>query len=411
VFKEAEERFSRYWQDRARAQSQGIDWARWQEVDGRERAMLLTYFKPELADFPARRPVRIPVIQYGIYDGLSQSDDLRVTFVERGAASPEPDTQDLVAATAAIIRAAVERSVRRYQDRVSMLAIGLPSFGHGSDPGEAMRARQRRDEAVARSEVRRDFGTSDFQLTFFGEAQAAAFALDISSEHPEVYAIVVDVGAGTTDLALVPYRRDGRGRLLPGAPVLTETERFAGRDLNLAIGLGLKTNKDFERAIDLLDSFDPRAWQLVMDQEVERIKRELTEVEQSHQIRLVDIAGHVEGCELYDHHTRLLRKSPRWELSTRTPEIQNAVRGACSEWRDRVVGFLERSAREVGGDGSRIVAIELVGGAFRFAHLRHVLDSAVRNAGLKHIPVQYRDNGDAAQTAVARGLARWAAMQ
>ena len=411
LFGPAEQRFAAYWKERVQAQADGVAWSSWQHVLGRERAMLLTYFKPELADHPVRRPVLVPQVRYGIYDALGQWDDVQIDLIEREVATPEPDTHDLVAATAAIIRVAVERSVTQHRARVSLLVIGMPSFGAGSDAAEAGRARDRRTEAVARSGVAHDFGTSDFRLEFLGEAQAAAVALDVVADADEAYAVVIDVGAGTTDLALLPFRRSGHGRRIAGEPVLTQSDRFAGRDLNLAVALALKVNKHFRDATDLLDGLDRRAWQLIMDQEVERIKRAIGHEEVRHTMRLAGLAAHVEGCEEYERRNRVLRRVPDWWLGQRSPALRAAVERSCRDWRNRVADFLERSAQLVHADGGTLVAVELVGGAFRFEPLRHVLDGAVRTAGLTHVPVRYRDDGGAAQTAVARGLARWAAMQ
>lgn len=412
LFGEAERRFTRYWQDRVSAQADGVNWYHWTASQNRERALLLTYFKPELADFPVRRPVRVPVVRYGIYDALSQSDDVHIDYIEREVATPEPDTDDLVASTAAIIRSAVERSYRQLSEKVSLLVIGLPSFGESGDANEASRAQQRRLDAVRLSNVHRDFGTHDFRVEFLGEAQAAAFSLDLDADRREVFAVIVDVGAGTTDLALMPFERSLRGRFVAQRPLLTASSRFAGRDLNLAVALALQTKKEFREAISLLDQMDRRAWQLVMDREVERIKRQIERTETSHSMRLASVAAHVDGCEEYENRVKKLRKVLRWDLSTRTQSLRSAVGNACADWRSSVSTFLTQSIELVGAKGAdSLVSIELVGGAFRFEPFREVMDSAVRGAGLSHSLIRYRDDGASAQTAVARGLARWAAMQ
>lgn len=412
LFGEAESRFNDYWKARVRARADGIVWHDWETKDGRERTMLLSYFKPELADYPVRRPVRVPFVKWGVYDALAQADDFEVVYREREVASPEPDTEDLVAATAAIIRSAVERACRQYSDTVSLLVMGLPSFGNDADGAEELRAKQRRLEAVERSGVRKAFGTRDFRVEFLGEAQAAAFALDLSDEREEVFAVIIDVGAGTTDLALVPFRRGAHMRFDAGQPLMTRTDRFAGRDLNLAVALALQVTREFRDAVRLLDQIDRRAWQLVMDQEMERIKREIGQEEKWLSIRLAGISSHVDGCLEHENRMKTLSRVIHWHLSTRSPSLRIAVDKSCVEWRNRVSRFLSEAnekARHLGGDG--LSAIELVGGAFRFEPFRNVLQSAVRIAGLDEVAVRYRDDGLSAQTAVARGLARWAAMQ
>lgn len=406
VFSSAQADFDAYWKQRVAAQADGVKWYRWKQ-DRREESMLLSYFKPELSDTPQPVEVAMPGQVTSDYDPMTQSENLEVYYVTRKLASPTPDTDDLIAATAALLRDAVRAAVLRYGDRVSRLAIGLPSFAGGSDAGEKQLATDRREAAVELARIAADFGARDFRVQFLGEAQAAAVGLDVESEEPTVYSVVVDVGAGTTDLALVPYTRGPHGRYRAEAPVMSRSLRFAGRDMNTALAAALMLNRQIRTAYSFMDE---RSWQLLVDEDVERIKRGLARESKTFKIPFPRYAAHYEGNAVDAARAELLRRAVFEDLSLHDPAIRAAIQSACKKWLAFIAAFLSDVAEHL-GPGVDLSAIELVGGAFKFEPLHLALKGAVRKAGLNGVPVRFRNVGDESQTVVARGLARWVALQ
>jgi hypothetical protein len=404
VFERAEASFNTYWAERVRAQKDGVRWHRWKE-QGREGSMLLTYFKPELADDPVRKVLEVADRVVETWDGLSQSADVNIYTSTRVISDPDPDTDDLVAATAAVIRAGVEAATKQYRQKVSLLMIGMPSFGAQASPEEVSRAAQRRLDAVKLAAIGEDFGTEDFRTEFQGEAQAAGFGLDLEGDFPEAYAFIVDVGAGTTDLALVPYRRDRGTRLVPQAPIAEQTMRFAGRNLNEAVVRALLRDKNVAEAKDAMDD---RSWQLLVEQDGERIKRDLAKHEQAFRIGFHRYAADTrDDGRWYNERRRALNRTVTVEIGLESPSIADEVGHSCQHWSRFVRDFLQRALALCPGP---LVGVELVGGAFRFTPLLTTLKSVVEECGIT-APLTYRTLGDESQTVVARGLARKAAME
>lgn len=414
AFEKAYSQFDAYWSQRREARKDGVTWAEWmQGVPNREEALLLTYFKPELADHPVRVPIRVPRNVWGKFDPITKSDDLEVVFDEREAAIPDPDTEDLVAATAAVLRRCVERAIEQQGigERIQMLTIGMPSFSEDVPSAERSRAQDRRREAVRLARIAEDYGTSDFHVQLYGEAEAAAWSLDIDSERPTVYKIIVDVGAGTTDLALVEYQRGKKGRYTVSSRIRSQSIRYAGRDLNLALALVLQPNTEFERATKVLDEHDRRAWQYVMDRDVERIKCELSTEEKRFEIAFTRASAQMWGTLEMNKAAHALRCTAFFDLAVGDPRIRAAVAGAAKKlWTTGVTAFIQSALAEV-PDRRDFAGVEKVGGAFRFAPLNEQLIAALREADLPAVTAQFRDDNGETQTMVARGLARWSALQ
>lgn len=413
VFGEAHSRFESFWAERRHARSCGVRWADWEGgVPSREEGLLLTYFKPELADYPVRVPIRVPRIVNSRFNQLSQYEEFDVEFDERSAAIPDPDTHDLVSATAAVLRSCVERALERQGpgERISHLTIGMPSFADDVPSLEQERARDRRFEAVDLARIAEDFGTPDFRTELYGEAEAAAWSVDIDLDRPIAYKIVVDVGAGTTDLALVEYRRERSGRYRVSQRVKSGSIRYAGRDLNLALALVLRDNTEFLDGIRALDQVDRRAWQYVMDHEVEKLKVGLSSLPSTFRIGFHKASAYEDTTIDMARIAHALQKTAIFRLAVQDERVRKAIGAALSkEWLPAVSSFIESALREI-GDRRDFAGVEKAGGAFRFAPLRAQLMEALRHNDLPNTMVQFRDEGGEAQTMVARGLARWTAL-
>lgn len=413
TFDDAYSMFDQYWRARRTARTCGVKWAAWEQaIPSREEGLLLTYFKPELADHPVRVPIRVPRVRWGRFDPMSQSQDIEVEFEERSAAFPDPDTHDLVSSTAAVLRRCVQRALADAGpgERISVLTIGMPSFGDDISSAEATRARDRRLEAVKLARIAEDFGTNDFRVELYGEAEAAAWSVDLDLDRPSAYKIIVDVGAGTTDLALVEYHRERSGRYRVARRVRSHTIRYAGRDLTLALTLVLRNNPEFLGGIRVLDDVDKRAWQYVMDHEIERLKCGLTSSPKLFQIDFNRASAFEDATEAMSKIAQALRKSAFVTLTANDAGLRNAVGAAVAKaWLPAVSDFIRESLDDP-HVRSNFAGVEKVGGAFRFAPLNAQLLEALR---LNHLPptqVQFRDEGGQAQTMVARGLARWTAL-
>lgn len=414
TFEQAYAQFNEYWALRREARKDGVKLAEWtQGVPNREEALLLTYFKPELADHPVRVPIRVPKNVWGKFDPITKADDLEVVFEERDASTPNPETEDLIAATAAVIRRCAERAIemRGIGERIQTLTIGMPSFSEDVSSAEATRAADRRREAVQLARIAEDFGTSDFHVQLYGEAEAAAWSLDIDSDRPTAYKIIVDVGAGTTDLALVEYRRDKAGRYSVSNRVLSQSIRYAGRDLNLALAMVLQTNEEFQRGTQVLDECDPRAWQYVMDNDVERVKCGLAPDKRKFSIAFNRASAHMWGTLEMNKAAQALQCTAFFQLAAGDPSIRSAVGGAAKkQWLPGVTTFIQRAIADI-PDRRDFAGVEKVGGAFRFAPLNALLIAALREADVPPVTAKFRDERGETQTMVARGLARWAALQ
>jgi molecular chaperone DnaK (HSP70) len=405
LFEPAKKTFEDYWRERVKAQSDGVAWYNWRKAD-REQSTLLRYFKPELADEPGPAFTRLPGAIAYRYNPITESSDVTIEDTQTEVSNPDPDTDDLVAATAALLRRSVDCAVTMYREKVQRLVIGVPSFGTFAD-GEGKRSCDRRREAVKLARIADDFGTPDFELSFVGEAEAAGFGLDLPAGSKEVYAIVVDMGAGTTDLGLIPFNRES-GRWMAGPPILQSTIRFAGRDINIALANGLCSRRELSLAREAMDD---RSWRYLVEDGVEGLKRDLTNEEQQFKISLPKYAAKVESIATEDSKVRALRKTVFYDLSLQSGIIRSAVHEACRPWRDEIASFLLEGIGMLEKSRTGIGSIEMMGGAFRFEPLRHALKAAVTVASLGHVPLRFRDAGGEAQTVVARGLARWVALQ
>jgi molecular chaperone DnaK (HSP70) len=391
--------FDHYWKERVRAQEQGIKWKRWLET-GQEQSMLLSYFKPELEDNPSPQVQSVVTSVHSTFDPLAQSEDFTYGYSDRVIANPAPDTTDLVAATAALIRTALMSAQSRTGEAVSLLVLGLPSHQALSSSGQYERAVARRCEAVEKAHLK-GICTADFRVAFFGEAQAAGYGIDVDSDAAEAFSLVVDVGAGTTDMALVPYRRGRGSRLVAKDPILTDSVRFAGRNLNEAIAKAMCAEPEIKAAYEIMDK---RAWQILLDRDVEHIKRNLRSDEQKFEIKFYEYAAAMDHGFVEDKNRSALKKAAYPRLSLDGDNIRAAVQAACKHWRESVAAFLSLTMTEMGP--RRLAGVEMVGGAFKFAPLQHALRAAMRTAGIRDVPVRFRNVGDESQTVVARGLAR-----
>ena len=191
----------------------------------------------------------------------------------------------------------------------------------------------------------------------------------------------------------------------------TDTLRYAGRDLNLALGMILGDNREFRDGIKALDEVDKRAWQYIMDHDVEQLKCGLASAERTFRIDFDRASAHEDATMHMAAIAQSLRKSAFIKLASNDVRLRKAIGGAVAkDWLPKVSAFIRESLAEI-GDIKKFAGVEKVGGAFRFAPMNAQLLEALRANGLPPTQVQFRDEGGQAQTMVARGLARWAAMQ
>jgi hypothetical protein len=202
-------------------------------------------------------------------------------------------------------------------------------------------------------------------------------------------------------MALVPYRRDRGKRFLAVEPIAHDSLRFGGRDLNEAIAQSLRREKDVERAYKAMDD---RSWQILMEEDVERIKRSLFNGPHCFRIAFHRYAAAIDDGPWNNPVRRALLKTVFLERDDWIDAISRQVRRSCTAWKRAVSGFL-RASRDMLGSRD-VVAIEMVGGAFKFAPLREALGEAMRLADMDDVESRYRQEGDESQTVVARGLAR-----
>ncbi len=407
LFAGAERCFHSYWLERVEAWQDGLKQSKWKR-DGRESALMLSYFKPELADEPAPSVEPVAVGERSVYDPLGQSEDLTVYYEDRIVADPAPDTDDMVAATAAILRRAVELAVGNSRAKVDLIVIGTPSIASGVVGKEGRRAKERRDEAVGLAEINRDFGSQEFRVEYLGEAEAASYGLGTSRlDGNEFYSIIIDMGAGTTDFALVRMVRGLSGDYVPDEVPVSGSVRQAGRNINAAIADCLR--QDFHSR-NAMAAMDRRALQVFMDERIEEVKRTLPKNEDALRIRFADLASHVAGSE----HDEMLRgdlSRVSWPvLGLDSPTLVHSFDRHLAEWAKKLGQFLGTCATYTEAEEDMPVRVELVGGGLRFPLARARIAQILQAVGLDHVPVEYRDASDAAQTVVARGLARRAAL-
>ena len=407
LFEAAERDFWNYWARRVQARNKYSDWLAWRNAD-RETPMLLSYFKPELADVTMPGWVAQPTYTHTWYDPGKQYSDVRTYWSWRRVADPSPDTADMVAGAAAILQRAAEHAYQKFGERISTLAIGIPSIDGRRNPKELARARERREEAIRLADIHRRYGTSDFHVIITGEAMAAAHGLDVESNDKEVLVAVVDVGAGTTDLSLTAYARRGTA-WRPAEELLHHSVRIAGRDVNtiLAEVLGL----EYDLIRKAYRALDDRSWQVLVEQEFEGIKRAIDGNWRTFAIDLKRYCGHWEGCGEDVAKREVLKRVVHASLTWEDDRFHEVWRRAMTPWQQEVNRFITDAGRAVGQGKPRLAAVELVGGAFRFTPLRLLLEECLKAAGFSNAPVRYRDAGGEAQTVVARGLARLAAIQ
>jgi hypothetical protein len=404
LFSSAKAQFAEYWKLRIGAQDRSTDWSAWKE-GFRERDMLLSYFKPELSDSPLPQYDRIVDSITTTFDPLSQSEDVSITYARRRIANPAPDSDDLVAATAAIVRSFVQAACLKYGERVDILVIGMPSLKQLGSGADYDRALQRRQEAVELSGVKGDYGSRAFRMEVFGEAEAAGYAIEPDTAASTARALLIDVGAGTTDIALVPYTRDSTGRFRAAEPLDSASVRFGGRNVNEILAHALLNNRVVR---DAYEAMDERAWQIVLDRDIEQIKCALTSEEQQFLIRFHSVAAAPESG-LIDNPKRDALKKGHYELmGLETPMLVEAFDVGLEPWADALGRLTSEIISRTGGMPPD--TIELVGGALRFPPLRERLEYELYNCGFDAIPTRFQDENNEAQTAVARGLARRAAL-
>ena len=396
--------FNSYWRSRVDAFKDFSTRANWAS---RESAMLLSYFKPELADPEVVDEFESPVYAYRYATNLYTGESMLLSsgylgVVRHQIARPAPATPDYVAGTAALFRAAVQAAVDGSRQRVSTLAIGMPSFELGTTT-EARRAEATRRDALELARIQADFGDRDFKIVFCGEALAAAWGLDVVGEQERPVMLVVDVGAGTTDLSLIELQRARSGKWEPSAELLHHSLRWAGRDLNAAIAHAMMEHPSMRH---VRQAMDPRAWQRLLDHEVEAIKRSLNSVPQWYRVPLHELAAHPDGVSDARRHFERLHRVVNMSLGL--GDVEGSVRRSFQGWERSVREFLEKAAATLGPAGvKRLAAIELVGGAFRFPLLHDLANRLLTESPFPNVGVNYRDaGGTEAQTVVARGLAR-----
>lgn len=400
VSQEADIDFHTYWHQRVESRRTRETWEGWLG-GGRESALLLNNFKPELADGTRQEFHSIYSVRSSSrvlpWTGTSEFD-FAGGIVQHSFVSPLAATDDLVAGAAAILRCCAARVRERYGERIEALAIGVPSLARGA---EREAGESRRNEAIDLAALREDFGTSGMVVKYYSESFAAASSLDIEAS-AEPFVIVIDVGAGTTDMSLVSYSRSVGGRWVADSELVHDSARFAGRDVNGAILGALCCESGLREAVRFMDW---RARQYLLDYYVEDVKLRLGSEPQAFQIPVGLVASMWEGSSDERRASALLR---RWCFPViGLDDTVWHVRCAARSFQKRLRDFLQRAQSELGRNAlRRVAAIELVGGGVRFPPLREVIEATLKDSPLGSTKVQFRDTDSAAQTAVVRGLAR-----
>lgn len=389
-----------YWKRRMAAYGDYLRKAKWQQA-GHEGDFLLSMFKPELAD--EVEPVADVERTEGYwFNPLTQSTESLGFYASsiRWLARPAPATEDFVTGTAFIVRQVLEKVVRDSGQKIDKVGFGMPSIADVSGD-EYRRAKERRQEIWSLARISEDFGSARLKPAFVGEALAAAYVADVPEGASRAYAIILDVGAGTTDLSLVRYAKSRRSGWQPDEELCKASVRVAGRDINVALSAALLPEKRIKQAYAAME---PRMVQRFLDNEIEDIKCRLTKSEQAFPIDFFRFASHPDGPGGARKHYEALHRTITVYLGLEAAAEYFARR--FGKWRSDVHTFLEQAATLVPDDGS-LVGVELVGGSFRFAPLREAAESLVAECLGPNLRVRYRDDhGMEAQTAVARGLAR-----
>lgn len=398
IFEAARRDFEQYWQARVEAQSDGGSWERWEQA-GREAWMLLSYFKPELADLPSMVERQVVSGHQSRFDPMAQSEELvpRADLVVY--ATPAPATNDYVAATAALIQEALRQVTERYNDRIDVLMLGVPALNALEDAGEAARGRDHRDQAIVLADIKERFGTPQFRHDYRSEAFAAGAALDIRGDQRNPTVLVIDVGAGTTDIALVAYSRGASGRCVPVEELEHCSFRLAGRDINIAIADYLRDTGTLRDAYRIMDG---RSWQILLDNFIEDIKRDVTSISKRFTIPLRRIALCPETLAFDREQRARLNRTAEAYLSLGELQLERFM----TRWRSHLGAFLELIDRAHPHLAAELVTVELVGGACRFEPLRAAIEAEIAASPFDGTPVRFRDDAMIeAQTVVARGLA------
>ncbi len=397
---EAVRSYEQFWQQRMHAYSSFQRRAGW-ERDGREGDLLLSMFKPELADTEGWSGYAGYKVEY-VFDPLSQSSETVSAYstVLKWLADPAPDTSDYVAATAALLSELLGKVVRETGDRIDGVAFGPPSIddSHGE---EFARAKERRAMAVAMSAVASNFGSRRFRAEYLGEALAAACTVELPADVPRASVLVLDVGAGTTDMSVVSFEKEHRSRWRPRAELLRRSLRIAGRDINRAVAAAMIAHPQVRAAYAAMEQ---RTVHHFLDNDVEQIKLTLLPDEQGRRVRFFRFAVHPDGPGGARKKFEALNRGV--DVSLGLKSVEPFFRRQFRAWEESVEDFLQAAGQLSGGSGD-LVGAELVGGAFRFPPLRATAERLLARHFGPAFPVSYRDaNGVEAQTAVARGLAR-----
>lgn len=361
--------------------------------------MLLSYFKPELADLPGLVAREVVRGHQSRYDPMAQSEELTPRADLVVYATPAPATNDYVAATAALIQEALRRVTEQYNDRIDVLMLGVPALNALEDAAEAARGRDHRDQAIALAEIKNKFGTPQFRHDYRSEAFAAGAALDIRGDQRSPTVLVIDVGAGTTDIALVAYSRGASGRCVPVEELEHCSFRLAGRDINSAIADYLRDTWALRDAYQVMDG---RSWQIMLDSFIEGIKRDVTSISKRFTIPLHRIASCPDTLAFDREQRARLNRTAEAYLSLAELQLERFM----ARWRSHLRAFMERIDAAHPHLAAELVTVELVGGACRFEPLRAAIEAEIAASPFAGTPIRFRDESMIeAQTVVARGLA------
>ncbi|MEX2181390.1 MAG: rod shape-determining protein [Gemmatimonadaceae bacterium] len=405
VFEPAQKDFGEYWQRRIGAQRNGTfeNWCR----EGHEADMLLAHFKPELSE-PNIATYRSRVVETkSTWDPMSQSENTEVRREFYQIASPGPSESDLIVATAAIFRSVGRRVADEYREPISQVVIGIPSISPKTEAESYRLATERRRQALVEADFAGEFGARDIEVTFQPESLAAARGIDLQPHRESQALMIIDAGAGTTDMSLVELNRLGSGLVEVGNETVSGSHRFGGRNLNEAMAnCILRGNSGLRDAFKLLDG---RARQVTLDAQFEDAKRQFSSGNEFADITFVDVANTL-GLTAHDQrNSQLLSQRQHCLLSALTPslELELDMQSRRSGFGATLNNFITLCAAD-SGVASRHFSVVFVGGAFRFAPLRTFVEARFRELLGFDPPITFDAEGAYLQTAVALGLGRTA---
>ncbi len=284
-------------------------------------------------------------------------------------------------------------------DDVSRVVLGRPVHFVDDNP-EADRAARDALEDIARAQ-----GFSEIEFQYEPIAAALAYEQDVEGEQ---YALIADIGGGTSDFSVVRVSREGRARADRGKDVLankgvhvggTDIDRLLSlRAVMPSLGLGSQTRGDFgAKILPVANAFfvDLATWHRINLLYTPKVARELQNMRR-HSLspelieRLITVVESRRG-----HSIALAVEAAKIALSTATnapidlSDIEpgfvvgvdrDTLQGAIADRLGALSRSLDETLRTAGLAGDRIDAVFLTGGSTAIPAVRAVVTAQTPRA-------------------------------